>query len=158
MCVKKNFKHSSRYKNVYVEPDIPSYYRKITSNLHTIINTLGKEKLHIKGSRVCVSEYAESNDGNDRRSSNHTNARNGYDKYKEDIYYREKRDYRQDREYNHRHRDGDRIAQETSYSQRINRSYDEGYNGRRKYEERRHYSDDRQRYLDPTKRNDKYRY
>ena len=58
MRAKKDLKNSSRYKDVYIEQDIPSYHRTIRNNLHTIVTTLGQEKIEIRGSRVYKSEQA----------------------------------------------------------------------------------------------------
>ena len=60
MRAKNGLKNSSRYKNVYIEHDIPSYHRKIRNNLHRIVTTLGQEKLEIRGSRVYKSEQSRS--------------------------------------------------------------------------------------------------
>ena len=60
MRAKKDRRNSSRYKDVYIEHDVPSYNRKIRNNLHTIVTTLGQEKLEIRGSRVYKSEQARS--------------------------------------------------------------------------------------------------
>ena len=60
MRAKKDLRNSNRYKDVYIEHDIPSYHRRIRNNLHTIVNTLGQEKLEMKGSRVFMSEQSRS--------------------------------------------------------------------------------------------------
>ena len=94
----------------FIEPDIPGYHRKITGNLHTIINTLGREKLHIKVSRICVSEHVLENDN----ESHFSDSRNGVtpkqtieivDNY--NIDSRSGRDYDYDY-HNRRYRDSER--------------------------------------------------
>ena len=70
---------------------MPGYHRKITSYLHTIVNTLRKVKLHIKGSRVYVSEQDVKNDRNTYDSGNRNgkwpakSTRNGRDNYDRDY-------------------------------------------------------------------------
>ena len=52
MRLKKNLKYSTRYRDVYIENDVPAHQRKLKSNLRTIVNTLGREKLRLRGSRI----------------------------------------------------------------------------------------------------------
>ena len=52
MQVKKNLKNGSRYRDVYLENDVPVHQRKMKNNLRTIVNTLGREKLKLRGSRI----------------------------------------------------------------------------------------------------------
>lgn len=52
MRLKKNLKYSARYRDVYIENDVPTHQRKLKSNLRTIVNTLGREKLRLRGSRI----------------------------------------------------------------------------------------------------------
>ena len=147
-------RHSSRYKHIYIEPDIPGYHRKFTSNLHTIVNTLGKEKLHIKGSRVYVSEQEvknsrqtyDSGNRNDKRPTISTrNGRGNYDRgYEHDQY---------NRRYGDRGRDRD-------YYSRGYKHDDEHYNRRnRDYEQRRPiYYDSRRNYSDSVRPKDIHNY
>lgn len=77
MKVKKDLRNSSRYKDVYIDHDIPSYHRKLRNNLHTIVTTLGQEKLQIKGSYVYKSEQNRTTAGNERYNSNRDHDRRG---------------------------------------------------------------------------------
>ena len=52
MRLKKNLKYSTRYRDVYIENGVPAHQRKLKSNLRTIVNTLGREKLRLRGSRI----------------------------------------------------------------------------------------------------------
>ena len=52
MRLKKNLKYSTRYRDVYIENDVPAHQRKLKSNLRTIVNTLGREKLRLRGFRI----------------------------------------------------------------------------------------------------------
>lgn len=56
MKEKMNLKNSSRYRDVYIENDIPVHQRKLKNNLRTIVKTLGGEKLKFTGSRVVRAE------------------------------------------------------------------------------------------------------
>ena len=154
LSAKKALRHSSRYKHIYIEPDMPGYHRKITSNLHTIVNTLGKEKLHIKGSRVFVSEQDVKNDRNTYDSGNRNgewptiSTRNGRDNYD--------RDYEQDQ---HSRRYGDRGRDRDYYSSDYQRG-GERYNIRKRdYEHRRpEYYDSKRNYSDSVRPKDIYHY
>ena len=117
---KKALRHSNRFRNVYVEPDIPGYHRKINSNLHTIVGALGKEKLHFKGSRVYVSEQDENNHRNDREYE--------HSQYERNRGHRDhsinNRDY--SRSY---HRDDERYDKtRTGYDQKQHRYHNSGRN------------------------------
>ena len=59
MSIKRELKNSSRYKNVFVENDIPPGQRKLNSNLRTIVNTIGRDRLHFRGSRVLPTETGQ---------------------------------------------------------------------------------------------------
>ena len=50
--VKRNLKDGTRYRDVYLENDVPVHQRKMKNNLRTIVNTLGREKLKLRGSRI----------------------------------------------------------------------------------------------------------
>ena len=52
MKAKKNLKDGTRYRDVYIENDVPVHQRKMKNNLCTIVNTLGREKLKLLGSRI----------------------------------------------------------------------------------------------------------
>lgn len=56
MKEKMNLKNSSRYRDVYIENDIPVHQHKLKNNLRTIVKTLGGEKLKFTGSRVVRAE------------------------------------------------------------------------------------------------------
>ena len=51
---KRNLQNSSRYSKVYIENDIPANQRAINSNVRTIINALGGDRLQLKGSRISI--------------------------------------------------------------------------------------------------------
>ena len=59
---KKHLKDSTRYHDVYIENDVPAHQRQLKNNLCTIVNTLGKERLKLRGSRII---RAEENTGSD---------------------------------------------------------------------------------------------
>ena len=52
MKAKRNLKDGTRYRDVYIENDVPVHQRKMKNNLRTIVNTLGREKLKLRGSRI----------------------------------------------------------------------------------------------------------
>lgn len=139
MKAKSVLRNSSRYKNVYIEHDIPSYHRKIQNNLHTIVNTLGKDKLHYKGTRVYVSEDScNSSAKRDTRDS---------------IIPNKSPDYRNDRRYNtdrqHEMRTGhtrERYSEHRRnpsyyHDERPSRSHNERQNSRNYYESSRRTND-----------------
>ena len=133
---------------------MPGYHRKITSNLHTIVNTLGKEKLHIMGSRVYVSVQDVKNDRNTYDSGNRNgegraiSTRNGRDNYD--------RDYEQDQ---HSRRYGDIGRDRDYYSSDYERG-GERYNIRKRdYEHRRpEYYDSKRNYSDSVRSKYIHRY
>ena len=53
---KKNLKNSARYHDVYIENDVPAHQHKLKNNLRTIVNTIGREKLRLQGSRIVKSD------------------------------------------------------------------------------------------------------
>jgi hypothetical protein len=53
---KRKLKDSTIYKNVYVEHDKPLEQRIQEANLRTIAKVLGKDKLIVKGSRICIKQ------------------------------------------------------------------------------------------------------
>ena len=59
MSVKRELKNSSRYQKVFVENDLPPGQRKLNSNLRTIVNTIGRDKLLFKGSRILPAETGQ---------------------------------------------------------------------------------------------------
>ena len=136
MKVKKDLRNSSRYKDAYIDHDIPSYHRKIRNNLHTIVTTLGQEKLQIKGSYVYKSEQNRTAAGNERYNSNRDHDRHGTRRDNSNSHTLiEERSLNSDRDTTYR--DGrynsyDRNDQRRKYS----KYSDQTYNGRR-YDNRR---------------------
>ena len=59
MSVKRELKNSSRYQKVFVENDLPPGQRKLNSNLRIIVNTIGRDKLLFKGSRILPAETGQ---------------------------------------------------------------------------------------------------
>lgn len=62
MNKKRELKNSRRYENVFIEHDLPSGQRKLNSNLRTIVNTIGQNKLLFKGSRILPAENGHRTD------------------------------------------------------------------------------------------------
>ncbi len=50
-------KDSANYRNVYIEPDRSREERQNLSNLRTIMNTVGRDKLELSGSRLIRKQY-----------------------------------------------------------------------------------------------------
>lgn len=82
---KTKLKECNRYKSVYINRDLPLAQRIHNANMRTIINTIGKDKLELKGntirqkssspsSRQSYSDAARHNDGNG--SNRHPNENN----------------------------------------------------------------------------------
>ena len=71
MSIKRELKNSSRYKNVFVENDIPPGQRKLNSNLRTIVNTIGRDRLHFRGSRILPTETGQ-NTGSSHDTPDHS--------------------------------------------------------------------------------------
>lgn len=59
MKCKRILRDSRRYEKVFIENDLPKHQRVLNSNLRTIVNTIGNDKLKLKGSRVSVTETEE---------------------------------------------------------------------------------------------------
>ena len=53
---KRDLKRSRRYGKVYIEHHMPAEQRRLNSNLRTIVNTIGSDRLWLKGSRVLQAE------------------------------------------------------------------------------------------------------
>ena len=115
---KKALRHSNHLGNVYVDPDIPGYHRKITSNLHTIVNGLGKVKLHFKGSRVYVSEQDVNNHRNDRAYEHSQYERNHGHRYLSINNRDYSRSYHRDHERYNKTRTGNDQQQHSNNSRR----------------------------------------
>ena len=49
---KNRLKDSSRYNKVYVENDLPATQRAINANFRTLLNAIGENNLHLRGSRI----------------------------------------------------------------------------------------------------------
>ena len=75
MKLKKNLKQSTRYRDVYIENDVPAHQRKLKSNLRTIVNTLGREKLRLRGSRII---RANEHFDNENKEENRNTERHHY--------------------------------------------------------------------------------
>lgn len=133
MKVKRNLKDGTRYHDVYLENDIPVHQRKMKNNLRTIVNTLGREKLKLRGSRIIRADESNDTDQHGTNSGNrngehtrrtdsyqaHYEPRNprsnnphhhGYDtsrstRYHDNYQYRQEGRDDRDRRY-HNHRDG----------------------------------------------------
>ena len=73
MKAKKNLRSSTRYRDVYIENDLPAHQRKLKNNLRTIVNTLGRETLKLRGSRVIRAD--ENTDANQYRNDHENESR-----------------------------------------------------------------------------------
>ena len=58
---KRDLKRSRRYENVYIEHHMPPEQRHLNSNLRTIVNTIGSDRLWLKGARVLQAEHSRDN-------------------------------------------------------------------------------------------------
>ena len=62
---KSDLKKSGRYANVYIEHHMQPEQRRLNNNLRTIVNTIGNDRLRLKGSRILSmdneSNYEHSN-------------------------------------------------------------------------------------------------
>ena len=79
MEVKKNLKDSRNFREVFIENDLPISERLLNANLRRIVNTIGREKLEIRGKRVQIrSDERITNDRDDvnRRGYEHRHNRN----------------------------------------------------------------------------------
>ena len=86
MKLKKNLKQSTRYRDVYIENDVPAHQRKLKSNLRTIVNTLGREKLRLRGSRII---RANEHFDNENKEENRNTERHHYtEETRRSHYYR----------------------------------------------------------------------
>lgn len=63
MKCKSKLKDSRRYERVFIEHDVPKQQRVFNSNMRAIINTLGRDKLQLKGARVSVIRDTDNNEG-----------------------------------------------------------------------------------------------
>ncbi|XP_071147441.1 uncharacterized protein PF3D7_1120000-like [Mytilus edulis] len=52
MEVKKTLREARNYRDVFIENDLPKAERMLNANLRHIVNTIGKDKLEIRGSRI----------------------------------------------------------------------------------------------------------
>lgn len=80
MRSKSKLKDNRRYENVYIEHDLPKQQRVFNSNMRTIVNTLGRDKLQIRGSRIDImkqndDEYRATQDRGSHRDRNEGSAR-----------------------------------------------------------------------------------
>lgn len=122
MKSKRLLKDSRRYERVFIENDLPKSQRVLHSNLRTIVKTIGKDKLRLKGSRVSATE-TESNTS-ERRS----NERERADSYR-NTQFRDKYDNRRNSQYNQpdshyrndNNRSGRRDYQKNNRSREFNR-------------------------------------
>ena len=94
MNQKRELKNSNRYQNVFIEHDLPPGQRKLSSNLRAIVNTIGRDKLLFKGSRILPTENGQRIDENgngadrQRRRSGEEKRPRGYDeKRNSDDYH-----------------------------------------------------------------------
>ncbi len=60
MKSKSKLKNNEQYKKVYINIDKPFLERKMENSLRTLINTVAKDKLLIKGGRVVTKENTAS--------------------------------------------------------------------------------------------------
>ena len=51
---KNKLKDSKCYERVFIENDLPRQQRVLNSNMRAIVNTIGRDKLQVRGSRVNV--------------------------------------------------------------------------------------------------------
>ena len=79
MKIKSKLKDSRRYENVYIEHDLSRQQRVFNSNMRTIVNAIGRDKLQVKGSRV---NFKNTN-SEDR---NECQQRNAYEKSDREDY------------------------------------------------------------------------
>ena len=56
MKKKSQLKDKEHFKKVYIDYDRPAHERKAENNMRTLVNTLAKDKLRVKGGRVCQKE------------------------------------------------------------------------------------------------------
>ncbi len=71
---KAKLKDSANYRNVYIEPDRSREERQNLSNLRTIMNTVGRDKLELSGSRLIRKQYDLQDGGRGQsRPSGHEN-------------------------------------------------------------------------------------
>lgn len=132
MKAKKDLRNSSRYKDIYIDHDIPSYHRKIRNNLHTIVTTLGQEKLQIKGSYVYKSEQNRTVAGNKQYNSNRVYDRQGTRGNSNIHTHIEEQSWNSDRDSTYRH------GHYNSYDRSIQRPrYRDQTHNRRGYDNRR---------------------
>ncbi len=71
---KAKLKDSASYRNVYIEPDRSREEMQNLSNLRTIMNTVGRDKLELPCSRLIKKQYDLQDGGRDQhRPSGHEN-------------------------------------------------------------------------------------
>ena len=121
---KSDLKNSRRYEKVYIEHNLPMEQRRLNSNLRTIVNTIGNDRLHLRGSRVLQAD-------GERRDNMNTYAykrpTRSYGETQTDRnYYKDNRDSTYDRDYTSRN-DSDhsyhRSHSNNSYSSRPESAY-----------------------------------
>lgn len=75
---KAKLKDNTRYRNVYISRDIPLAQRILNSNMRTIIDTIGRDKLEMRGSMVTRRNSARGGSApNTSHSSNGRDNRTG---------------------------------------------------------------------------------
>lgn len=79
MELKKNLRESRNFREVFIENDLPKTERILNANLRRIVNTIGRDKLEIRGSRIQTrrfdSETTENRESMNRRSSERSHYR-----------------------------------------------------------------------------------
>ena len=83
MKAKSSLKNSRRYQQVFIEHDRSKEERKTLSNLRTIANLIGNEKVTVRGSRLIYTgqqrqRHYDENNQNRENSSNHYRTRDNY--------------------------------------------------------------------------------
>ena len=71
---KSDLKKSRRYANVYIEHHMQPEQRRLNNNLRTIVNTIGNDRLRLKGSRI----LSMGNEGNYEHSNSYKRSSRPY--------------------------------------------------------------------------------
>ena len=68
---KNKLKDSKRYERVFIEHDLPRQQRVLNSNMRAIVNTIGRDKLQVRGSRVNVKRHDNDYSDDHRYANRH---------------------------------------------------------------------------------------
>ena len=101
MQKKRELRKSRRYENVYIEHHMAPEQRRLNNNLRAIVNTIGSDRLFLKGSRVL-----QNINNNNNNNNNNSNNNGGYERqtsyqrygHSYNNTYRGNYDYRRNRD------------------------------------------------------------